>query len=75
MLLDCLEARLSEEPRVCDVSSMPEGLEGEEHLDFPLKGFLKKYSVVTTKNFCCWVLDFAETGRRESAREQEEKRL
>lgn len=60
---------------VCDVSSMPEGLEGEEHLDFPLKGFLKKYSVVTTKNFCRWVLDFAETGRRKSAGEQEEKRL
>lgn len=60
---------------VCDVSSMPEGLEGEEHLDFPLKGFLKKYSVVTTKNFCRWVLDFAKTGRRKSAGEQEEKRL
>lgn len=46
-LLDCLEARLSEEPRVCDGSSVPEGLEGEEHLDFPLKGFLKKKNILS----------------------------
>lgn len=75
-LLDCLEARLSKEPRVCDVSSMPQGLEGKEHFDFPLKDLLKNI-LLWNKYFYHQVLDFAEMWRRKSAAKWEwgEKRL
>lgn len=66
-LLDCLGARLSEEPPVCDGSSTPEGLEGEEHLDFPLKGFLKKifFRDNNKKNFPSLGFGFCEGGNQQ----------